>query len=153
MFLALLAAFQVAYYEFIVSSAAFKTYLAISGRLAAALLSLVGEKVTASGDMLVSTFSLSIKQGCDGLQAMAIVVIGVLAFPSSARKKIPGVVIGIALLLVLNTLRIATLFWAGVHMPSVFQSLHVHVWPAFLVLSALVSWALWAMWATVQRTT
>jgi exosortase/archaeosortase family protein len=140
----LLVAFQLVYYELIVTSSFFESYLAVSSKVAAFLLGLVGEPVRASGGVLTSTFSMSVKQGCDGLQAMAIVASGVLALPGGRRVKLLGVALGVLLLLGLNVLRIASLFWAGIHWPERFQLLHVHVWPAVLVFAAFVYWIGWA---------
>ena len=151
LFLVLLTAFQIAYYEFVVSSAPFKAYLHASARAAGTLLGWVGEQVTVLGDVMASSFSMSIKHGCDGLQAMAILVAGVLVFPGERRKKLPGIAAGVGLLLGLNIVRIASLFWMGVHAPGLFQTVHVHVWPAVLILCALSFWILWAMWATRPR--
>lgn len=151
LFLGLLGVFHLVYFEFVTPSAAFAWYLNLSSRVAAAMLALVGEQVTVSGDVMRSSFSMSVKQGCDGLQAMAILAIGVLAFPVAIAKKIPGVAFGVGLLLGLNLVRIASLFWAGLHAQKQFQTLHVHVWPAILIFSAWIFWVLWAMWATRPR--
>ncbi len=148
LFVALLGVFQIVYHEWVVSSEAFSAYLTISSRMAATLLHLVGEPVVAIGDTLLSGFSMSIKRGCDGLQVIAILVIAVLVFPGVGFKKLIGICVGVGLLLVLNVVRIATLFWAGVHLSDQFQSLHVHVWPAFLILAAVIFWLGWATWAT-----
>ncbi len=91
---------------------------------------------------------MSIKHGCDGLQAMAILLAGVLVLPAAGRKKLPAVLVGIGLLLGLNLVRIASLYWVGVHVSGIFQTMHVHVWPAVLILVALLFWVLWALWAT-----
>lgn len=144
LFLGLLVAFQIAYYEIIVPSAAFASYLGACARIAAAVLHLLGEEVTATGDAMSAGFTMSIKTGCDGLQAMAILAIAVVAFPGSGRHKLLAVAGGVVLVLLLNVLRLVTLFWAGVHAPGWFQTLHVHVWPAFLILVALgyaIGWA------------
>ena len=47
LFVGLLVVFQLAYYEFVTQSSAFKTYLAMSTQTAAALLGVIGEKVVA----------------------------------------------------------------------------------------------------------
>ena len=145
-FVALLLLFQLAYYEFITGNATFRSYLSVNTHAAAALLGLIGEPVTVSGDVMTSTFSMSIKRGCDGLQAMATLAIGVLTFPAGVRKTVPAIVVGTVLLFLHNITRIVSLFWAGVHPPSHFQDLHA--WPAFLVLCACAFWVAWAMWAT-----
>jgi exosortase family protein XrtM len=150
-FLVLLTLFQIAYYEFVVTSAPFKAYLGASARAAGGLLGLAGEQLVVRGDVLASSFSMSIRHGCDGLQTMAILVAAVLVFPTAGRKKLPAVAAGVGLLLALNIARIASLFWIGVHAPAYFQTTHVHVWPAVLILVAVLFWILWAIWATRPR--
>lgn len=147
-FLALLVVFQIVYYQWIVGSRPFEAYLDGSARLASAILRVFGTSVVASGGVLSGSFSMSIRVGCDGLQAMAILLCAVLAFPGSRLRKAVGVLAGIAVLLVLNLLRIVTLYLAGVSLPEYFQMLHVHAWPAVLILAALVLWITWAMWVT-----
>lgn len=148
LFALLMVSFQLVYYEFVVSSAPFRTYLEASARAAAVLLGLFGENVTVSGTKLRSDFSVAVKYGCDGLQAMWILVAGVALFPGSLLRKLAGVLTGIGLLLILNIVRIASLAWAGEHAPSWFQPMHVHIWPAALVFCAMIFWVLWAQWAT-----
>gem|GEM_PF-5404655 len=43
-----------------------------------------------------------------------------LAFPAPLNRKIPGIILGIALLLSLNLLRITSLYLVGVHFPRFF---------------------------------
>jgi len=152
LFALLFTAFQISYYEFIVGSAAFHSYLVASCKAAAALLGITGEEVTAIGDVLRGKFTLSVKVGCDGLQAMGILLVAVLVFPGcSPKRKLVGLFMGLGLVLILNVVRIASLFWAGLHLPGVFQTMHVHIWPAFLIFSALLFWTLWALWAARPR--
>jgi len=147
-FLGLLTLFQIAYYTVVVPSSIFAKYLGLNSRVAAKVLGLMGEKVMTSGDMMFSTFSMSIKTGCDGLQAMAILAIAVAAFPGEPRRKLIGAAGGIALLMVLNILRLVSLFWMGVHVPDWFQAMHVHIWPAALIIAALVYAVAWSSWTS-----
>jgi len=148
LFLGLLAAFQWSYYEFIAPSAFFTAYLGVNTRAAAFLLGLVGEKVTATDEVMSSSFTMSVKTGCDGLQAMAILAIAVLVFPGRGWKKLFAVAGGLALIGMLNVLRLVSLFWAGVHWPNMFQSMHVHIWPALLIVVALAYSIAWSAWAS-----
>jgi exosortase/archaeosortase family protein len=141
-------AFQLVYYEWVVPSAPFEAYLAGSARVAAGILRGIGMDAVAIGSTLAGRFDMSISVGCDGVQVMAILVIAVLAFPVSWRTKLVGVGSGIGVLLVLNTLRIVTLYCAGATMPKYFQLLHVHVWPTVLIVLAFAMWFSWAIWAT-----
>ena len=147
LFLGSFAAFQLVYYGLIISSGAFGAYLKLSARWAAAVLRMFGEPVVVAGDVLASTFSMSIAHGCDGLQAMAILVLAIAWFPVGGRSRLLGIAVGALAVFGLNLARIVTLFWAGVHWPEAFQPLHVHGWPAFLIVFAVLFWIAWATWA------
>src|SRR5262245_32197884 len=82
--------FQLVYYQWVVPSAAFQAYLEGISRIAAGVLRGLGMDVVASGSNLIGTFLMTIEVGCDGLQAMAILVIAVLAFPGSWKTKLWG---------------------------------------------------------------
>jgi exosortase/archaeosortase family protein len=142
-FLGLLTAFQLAYYTLVVPSDAFKAYLGVNSHAAAAILGLLGERVIATNEVLTSSFTMSIKSGCDGLQAMAILAIAVLVFPGGGRNKAVGMAGGVALLAILNLARLVSLFWTGVHFPNLFQTMHVHIWPAVLIVVALLYAVAW----------
>ena len=144
LFLGSFALFQVVYYGWIVSSAAFAEYLRITGIGAAAVLRVLGEPVETSGDVMAGAFAMSIRHGCDGLQAIAIVVLAIAVFPASVPSRLVGAAAGALAILALNFVRIATLFWAGAHWHAAFQPLHVHIWPAALIAFAVVFWVAWA---------
>jgi exosortase/archaeosortase family protein len=71
---------------------------------------------------------------CSGTDVLALCLAAVLACPAPWRARLAGATGGIALILALNTLRIATLGRAAVS-PALFQALHLQVWPAILVLA------------------
>ena len=151
LYVALLLLFQIFYYQLVVGSAPFAVYLTWSGRAASVLLRAVGDSVVVSGDTMTSAFVMSIKQGCDGLQAMAVLVVGMAIFPTAWRARMLGALAGVLLLLALNVLRIASLFWFGQHRFGLFQTMHVHVWPAVLILFAVGFWAVWASLVPVRK--
>lgn len=71
---------------------------------------------------------------CSGADALALCVGAVLAFPARLGARLAGAAGGIALILVLNTLRIGTLGLVAAA-PSWFDMLHLYVWPAILMLA------------------
>lgn len=114
-----------------------------------AILNLFGENATSRDTNIVTPrYPLNIAHGCDAVEPIALFVAAVLAFPTRWRPKLPGLLIGTAVLAVLNLVRIVSLYYTGVHWPIAFETMHVDVWqPAFIVLS-LFFWVLWALWAT-----
>jgi len=145
-YLTALLTFQIFYYQAVVPSAAFAAYLDLITQAAARMLRAVGEDVSANASLMSGEFSMSVRPGCDGLQVMAILAFGILVYPSSMRRKLWGLAIGIPALLFLNVVRLASLHWAGSYWPNwVFQSMHIHVWPALLIFFVLGFWAVWAL--------
>jgi exosortase/archaeosortase family protein len=71
---------------------------------------------------------------CSGTDVLALCLAAILASPVPWRARLAGATGGIALVLALNTLRIATLGRAATS-PTLFQALHLQVWPAILILA------------------
>ncbi len=89
-------------------------------------------------------FRVSIKGGCDGMEATALYLAAVLAFPGvSKNKKLHGIVTGLAVLFVLNIFRIAGLFIAGLQWKAGFEFLHLHGGVVLFTLIAIVLWLFW----------
>jgi len=79
--------------------------------------------------------SVFVGLSCTGADPMALVVGAVLAFPVSWRQRLTGCALGLAVILILNTVRIGTLSLV-VDRRELFQLLHVYVWPAVLIVAA-----------------
>jgi len=119
-----------------------------TARLAGAVLACLGQEITVT-DMSISSprFSVRIVQGCNAMEPIALFACAVLAFPSPFLRKIPGIVVGSLCLVVLNCVRIVSLFLIGAYWPGAFPVMHVDVWQGVFVLFALVLWLLWLPWA------
>ncbi|MGH9329249.1 MAG: methyltransferase domain-containing protein [Vicinamibacterales bacterium] len=78
---------------------------------------------------------------CSAGDEMALCVAATLAYPAPWRRRIQAAAGGIALILALNTIRIAILGRAA-GTPA-FTVLHVYVWPAVLVAATLIYVATW----------
>ena len=85
---------------------------------------------------------INVTAACSGTDVLALCLAAILAWPAPWRARLAGSLGGIALILVLNTLRIGTLgrFAAD---PALFEALHLQVWPMILVLATaafVVGW-------------
>ena len=125
----------------------FPAYLQINAAISAEILSWFGEETRAIGNTVVSPkFSVGIEQGCDAIEPSVLFLAAVLAFPVAFRMKLPGIFIGVPLLLLINLVRIISLYYVGVFRPESFQLMHIDVWqPAFIFL-LLLFWAIWFFW-------
>jgi len=120
--------------------------------VSASILNVFGEGARAVETSITSARnSVDIAHGCDAIDPILLFTAAVLAFPSPLLRKIPGLLTGTVVLMAINLIRIVSLYYARIHVPKWFETLHVDVWqPAFVLLS-LVFWILWALWATKPR--
>lgn len=77
---------------------------------------------------------IDVTLACSGADAIAMCAGAILAYPVAWRTRFAGAAGGMALILVLNTVRIGTLGQAAAS-PSWFNALHIYVWPAVLALA------------------
>jgi exosortase/archaeosortase family protein len=81
-----------------------------------------------------ATLPVEVTLACSGADALALCLGAVLAYPVGWRTRLIGAFGGAALILALNTVRIGTLGRAAAS-PAWFNTLHVYVWPALLMLA------------------
>jgi exosortase/archaeosortase family protein len=77
---------------------------------------------------------IDVTLACSAADALALCAGAILAYPASWAARLKGAAGGIALVLVLNTIRIGVLGRAAAT-PRWFEALHVYVWPALLMLA------------------
>ncbi len=115
--------------------------------VAGAILNASGHQVNIFGDIISSNqFSISVKRGCDALEPIALLVTAIGSFPVSVIYRLQGVLIGSVLLLVLNQLRIISLYFIGIHYPDLFTMMHVDVWQSVFIIVAVALWISWMEW-------
>lgn len=83
------------------------------------------------------SISLDIQFGCNGLEAVMIFSVAVIAFPSSWKSKLLGIISGFIVLQVINIVRIAGLAYAGIHFKKLFQYIHIYVAQGVMIAIAL----------------
>lgn len=90
-----------------------------------------------------SQTSVSIATGCDGIDAMLLLMAAVLVFPTSWRRRIVGVVSGALFLSFVNVSRIASLWYCLRYKPSFFDTLHLTVGQTIVIMCAVAFLAVW----------
>ena len=143
----LMVAFNAVFYLWLAESRVFEVYLSWNARACALLLRVFGESATATGTLVASPrFGLEVKDGCDAIQPMAFFIFAMLASPVSVplRSRMAPILVGTLVLLLLNLVRILTLFYTGIHFPSAFEPLHIDVWQAVFIFLPLTFWLVWA---------
>jgi exosortase/archaeosortase family protein len=111
------------------------------------ILNIFGMKTVAIAENINSAkFSVCIASGCDAVEAMALFGTALLAFPAKWKFKLIGFFAGVAILFILNIIRIVTLFLTGIYFPKAFELMHVEVWQAVFILIAVGLWIFWIKW-------
>lgn len=81
--------------------------------------------------------TLDVKFGCNGLEAVMIYAVAVIAFPATWKRKLIGIFGGFIIIQVLNILRIAGLAYSGVHFHELFEVMHIYVAQGIMIAVAL----------------
>lgn len=90
-----------------------------------------------------SGFGVTIQAGCNGIEAMIVLLAAIVAFPASWKHRLLGLAIGIVAIQALNLVRIVSLFYLGQWSPAAFEWAHLYVWQVLIMLDALVVFLLW----------
>ncbi|MEM0994449.1 MAG: archaeosortase/exosortase family protein [Bacteroidota bacterium] len=144
--------FYVFYYSSVYEDYFRDGILSLQASLGGGLINIFGYGTTVSNEVIAGDdFSMSIKNGCDGLEATAIFLSAVLAFPIAFRLKIPGILLGFIVLFAANLIRITGLYVVGVHWHSAFNFFHLHGGLILFMFFALIILLVWANWAFNQE--
>jgi exosortase H (IPTLxxWG-CTERM-specific) len=103
----------------------------------AEVVSLLGsDHVISAGTTVTSAgFVFSIAEGCNGVYALAVVVAGMVSFPLSWRRKIIGLIIAVVFVMMLNYIRILSLWYAGESGSFLYEAMHTYLWE-FIIIGA-----------------
>ena len=104
--------------------------------------------VAQQNDILNATTGsgIEIVAGCNGVEAVLILVSAVLAFPAPWKHKVLGIGLGFLAIQALNLVRIISLYYLHEHAPVWFEWFHLYLWQALIILDALVFWLIWLRW-------
>lgn len=114
--------------------------------ISAGLIQFFDAKVIFRGVEIINSgngFAVSIQAGCNGVEASLVLIAAILAFPSSWRAKLLGIVIGFLSVQILNILRIISLFYLGQWNYDVFNWAHLYIWQALIMLDVLIVFLVW----------
>ena len=145
----LLGAFNYVYYVAFVRGDLLRPHLETTARLTGGILRVLGNDVRVSGTSVSSSrFSMGIDNGCDALQAVAFYVFAVVASPMrvSLLARAVSIVLGSLLLVGVNLVRIASLYYVGVYYPNAFETVHIEVWQTMFVFLPIFLWLIWVWW-------
>ena len=132
------------YFEFL-GSAWVEVVAAWTASWTSVSLNLLGGSTTADGTVLYSgDFAVNVVAECTAIGPLVLFIGAVAAYPSSARAKGLGVLLGLVVLTSVNLVRIMSLFWIGSVFPQYLNVAHLLVWQTAIIVLAIVLWLYWA---------
>jgi exosortase H (IPTLxxWG-CTERM-specific) len=114
-------------------------------KVSGALLQGIGQPVEVHGTVIRSSrFGVNINNGCNGVEAMLILLASIVAFPASLKARAIGLALGAVVVQLLNAVRIVTLYLLGAYQPRLFDMFHTAVWQILVILSAIAFFLIWS---------
>lgn len=109
------------------------------------ILNLIGQGVTTTGTVIASPrFAVNINNGCNGVEAMLILLASIVAFPASLKARVVGLLLGALAVQLLNEVRIVTLYLLGAYQPRLFDMFHTAVWQIVIIAAAIGFFLYWS---------
>jgi exosortase H (IPTLxxWG-CTERM-specific) len=109
------------------------------------MMNLFGAGASVFGNHLSTAgYSINVVDGCNGIYATAILISGVIAYPSRLIQKAWGIALGFLAVFILNLGRVISLFYLGQYYPDIFNEVHVYVWQPIIILWAIFVWDFWS---------
>jgi exosortase/archaeosortase family protein len=87
---------------------------------------------------------VNINNGCNGVEAMLILLACIVSFPASWRARMAGLFLGAVAVQLLNAVRIVTLYLLGAYHPRLFEIFHTAVWQIVIILAAIGFFLAWS---------
>lgn len=117
--------------------------------VAGGLVNLMGGQCHVSGESIwCANDEVTVSRECSALEYAGFLSAALLSFPAPVRCKIAGILAGVAILVILNLVRIASLCWIGVRFAASFPAAHVTMWPGLLVVVTVLICVCWLRWVT-----
>jgi exosortase/archaeosortase family protein len=118
--------------------------------MAGRLLAIVDSSVHVSQDVIGGRYALRMVKTCDAMEANLLFVAAVVAFPAPWPRKVAAAIAGVGALIAVNVVRICSLYFVGVHLPTAFEIVHLELWPLAMVAIAAGLFLICARWMTVR---
>jgi exosortase/archaeosortase family protein len=110
------------------------------------LLTSLGIVNTANPDafrIILTHDTWNIDVGCTAIGAMILYVAFILAYTSSAKAKLSGILWGIPFIAVMNIVRLLALGWITEYFPRTARLFHDYVWETVFLFIVIGMWFIW----------
>lgn len=116
------------------------------------VLGIAGIPCTYRGSTIqLPSIALDVRFGCNGLEAVMIYSVAVIAFPSTWKKRLIGIAAGFLIIQVINIIRIAVLAYSGVYFRNLFEYIHIYVAQGMMIAVSLGIFFIYLNYARRQK--
>jgi exosortase/archaeosortase family protein len=106
--------------------------------ISAKLANMLGIPAQYHGSIIIlPSVSLDVQFGCNGLEAVMIYSVAVLAYPSGLVKKLLGIIAGFVILQAVNIIRIVFLIYSSMHFKKLFEFIHIYLAQGVMIALSL----------------
>jgi exosortase H (IPTLxxWG-CTERM-specific) len=106
--------------------------------ISAKLANILGIPAQYHGSIItLPSVSLDVRFGCNGLEAVMIYSVAVLAYPSDWGKKLLGIMAGFVILQTVNIIRIVFLIYSSMHFKKLFEFIHIYLAQGVMIALSL----------------
>ena len=104
------------------------------------------EKTTVQKSRIIGSrnFSISVEEGCDGIESILLVVAAIWAFQMGVKMKIFGALIGTFIIYLANQSRIIVLYYTLKYRPGIFDIMHIYIGQILIIFIGVVFFIAWA---------
>ena len=88
-------------------------------------------------------FAVEMRDGCNAINVTILLWSAILAFPSTWKMKVLGLLAGTAIIQAINILRFITLFYLGQYSLTLFDFAHSYLWESLIMLDTMVVFWYW----------
>ena len=92
--------------------------------------------------------AVMVSSGCNAVEVSILFAAAVFAFPAPFLARLIGASVGVAMLQLLNLIRIISLLFLARYAQPAFDFFHLYVWDAFIMLDGVLLFLGWHHWRT-----
>jgi len=123
----------------------------ITALILGVLLSSLGKTEVNGAKLSFSGFTVEIIDECTAIFSAIVYCSCVLAYPTTLKRKVVGIIFGVPCLYAINLLRLFILAIVGAFYPSMFEFMHVYLWQASFIIFVILIFLLWLKMTEKQR--
>lgn len=115
----------------------------------AGLINLFGGHAVANGRMLsfaTGGGAVMVANGCNAVEVSCLLASAIIAWPTTIKARIIGLLVCLPSLQAINLLRIISLLFLSRWSTPLFDFFHLYVWEALIVLESVLAFFFWMRW-------